>query len=372
MKPGKPVGNKGGPRGARTSGAGKAGGGRTTGAPRSGESSGRTGSGRTGTGRTGTGRSADAAGEGKPASTSGSRAGGSRAGGARSASNRGVTGARQYASRGAGRTGRIAGPGDERNRPVDKPLGGEQVEGRQAVRELLLAGKRRVHEVWVSVELDAEGNTNEVIGDIIDIATTMRVTVTKVARRRLDEQARSEAPQGVLAFAAPLQETELATLLVRKGTKQPFLVAVDGVTDPGNLGALLRCCDGAGVQGVVLPRHRAVHVTPTVAKAAAGAVEHVPMAVVGGLPAALARIKEAGIWVVGLDDAADRTLFEIGDLAVEGVCLVLGAEGAGLSRLVRERCDMIVSIPMLGRLSSLNVSAAAALATYEVARHRAG
>jgi 23S rRNA (guanosine2251-2'-O)-methyltransferase len=121
---------------------------------------------------------------------------------------------------------------------------------------------------------------------------------------------------------------------------------------------------------VVLPRHRAVHVTPTAAKAAAGAVEHVPMAVVGGLPSALARMKEAGIWIVGLDDAADRTIFDIGDLAREAVCLVLGAEGAGLSRLVRERCDLIVSIPMLGRLSSLNVSAAAALGVYEVRRHR--
>jgi len=360
MKPGKPVGNKGGPRGARTSGAGKAGGGKSAG-PKS--AGGKPVGGKSAGGKFAGGKLEGAAGA-RPARAE-------RSGGSRSESNRGVTGARQYASRGAGRTGKIAVPGDERNRPVDKPLGGEQIEGRQAVRELLLAGKRRVHEVWVSVELDAEGNQNEVIGDIFDIATTMRVTVTKVARRRLDEQARSEAPQGVLAFAAPLQETELTTLLVRKGNKQPFLVAVDGVTDPGNLGALLRCCDGAGVQGVVLPRHRAVHVTPTVAKAAAGAVEHVPMSVVGGLPAALARIKEAGIWVVGLDDAADKTLFEIGDLAVEGICLVLGAEGAGLSRLVRERCDMIVSIPMLGRLSSLNVSAAAALATFEVARHRA-
>ena len=366
MKPGKPVGNKGGPRGARTSGAGKAGGGKSAGPKSAGSKSaaGPKSAGGKSTGGKFAGGKPEAAAGGRPARPE-------RSGGSRSDSNRGVTGARQYASRGAGRTGKIAVPGDERNRPVDKPLGGEQIEGRQAVRELLLAGKRRVHEVWVSVELDAEGNQNEVIGDIVDIATTMRVTVTKVARKRLDDQARSEAPQGVLAFAAPLQETELATLLVRKGTKQPFLVAVDGVTDPGNLGALLRCCDGAGVQGVVLPRHRAVHVTPTVAKAAAGAVEHVPMAVVGGLPAALARIKEAGIWVVGLDDAADRTLFEIGDLAVEGICLVLGAEGAGLSRLVRERCDMIVSIPMLGRLSSLNVSAAAALATFEVARHRA-
>ena len=94
------------------------------------------------------------------------------------------------------------------------------------------------------------------------------------------------------------------------------------------------------------------------------------MAVVGGLPAALARMKDAGIWVVGLDDASDRSLFELGDLATEGICLVLGAEGAGLSRLARDRCDVIVSIPMLGRLSSLNVSAAAALATYEIARAR--
>jgi len=94
------------------------------------------------------------------------------------------------------------------------------------------------------------------------------------------------------------------------------------------------------------------------------------MAVVGGLPTTLARMRELGIWVVGLDDAADKSLFELGDLAAEGVCLVLGAEGAGLSRLVRERCDLIVSIPMKGRLSSLNVSAAASLATYEVTRHR--
>jgi len=119
-----------------------------------------------------------------------------------------------------------------------------------------------------------------------------------------------------------------------------------------------------------VPRHRAVHVTPTVAKAAAGAVEYLPIAVVPGLPAALARMREQGIWVVGLDDASDHTLFDLDRLADDAVCLVLGAEGAGLSRLVAERCDMVVSIPMRGRVSSLNVSAAAALATYEVRRHR--
>lgn len=251
---------------------------------------------------------------------------------------------------------------------ANKGLGGEQVEGRQAVRELLIAGNRKVREVWVSSDLDER----DVIADIIALAHAQRVPVMEMNRRKLEAEARSEAPQGVLAKAAPLPEAQLSDLMKRRPGKPPFLVAVDGVTDPGNLGALLRCCDGAGVHGVVLPRHRAVHVTPTVAKAAAGAIEHVPIAVVGGLPTALTQMRDAGIWVVGLDDAADRSLFDLGDLATEAVCLVLGAEGAGLSRLVRERCDLIVSIPMRGRLSSLNVSAAAALATYEITRHRLG
>jgi len=286
-----------------------------------------------------------------------------------------TTGTKKYQSRGAGRTGAIKVPGAEPKRTAEKTLGGEQVEGRQAVRELLIAGTRRVREVWVSADLlggTAEEPTNEVLQDIVDIARSVRAPVQAVNRKRLEAQARTDAPQGVIAFAAPLPEAELGTLVKRRQGVQPFLVAVDGVTDPGNLGALLRCCEGAGVDCVVLPRHRAVHVTPTTAKAAAGAVEHVPMALVGGLPAALSTIKDAGIWVIGLDDAADRELFEIADLAREGVCLVMGAEGAGLSRLVRERCDLVVSIPMLGRLSSLNVSAAAALATYEVVRARRG
>ena len=269
-------------------------------------------------------------------------------------------------SRGAGRTGAIRQPGDTKPARTEKGLGGEQVEGRQAVRELLLAQRRKVHEVWISGEL----RDTDAVEDIIAIAAANRVPVDYVARKRLESTARTEAPQGVLAMAAPIQEADLSYFLRRRGSNPPFLVAVDGVTDPGNLGAIVRSCDGAGVDCVVVPRHRAVHVTPTVAKSSAGAVEHMPIAVVSGLPSALQRIRDAGIWVIGLDDAADRSLFEIDDLATDAVCIVLGAEGAGLSRLVRERCDMIVSIPMGGRLSSLNVSAAAALATYEISRHR--
>ena len=262
--------------------------------------------------------------------------------------------------RGSGRgTGRATGDKDD-------DLGGTQIEGRQAVRELLIAGRRRTFEVWIAGDLDE----SDVVEDIKQLARANRVPVIEVSRKKLDYTARSEAPQGVLAHAEALPSVPIDALLRRRPGKAPFLVAVDGVTDPGNLGALLRCCDGAGVDGVILPRHRSVHITPTVAKTSVGAIEYVPMAVVGGLPTTLARMRELGIWVVGLDDAADKSLFELGDLATEGICLVMGAEGTGLSRLVRERCDLIVSIPMKGRLSSLNVSVAASLATYEVARHR--
>jgi 23S rRNA (guanosine2251-2'-O)-methyltransferase len=272
-------------------------------------------------------------------------------------------------SQAAGRTGatrRDTGPGDPHPARGSKGLGGDQIEGRQAIRELLIAGSRKVHEIWLSSELFDD----DAVADILELAKANRVAVASVGRTKLEARAKSEAPQGIIAFAMGLEEADFAELLRGRKGRKPFLVAIDGVTDPGNLGAIIRNCDGAGVDAVLLPRHRAVHVTPTVAKSAAGAIEYVPIALVGGLPATLTQLKEHGIWVVGLDDAADRSLFDIGDLATDGICLVLGAEGAGLSRLVRERCDVIVSIPMLGRISSLNVSAAAALATYEVARHR--
>jgi 23S rRNA (guanosine2251-2'-O)-methyltransferase len=272
-------------------------------------------------------------------------------------------------SQAAGRTGatrRDTGPGDPHPARGSKGLGGDQIEGRQAIRELLIAGSRKIHEIWLSSELFDD----EAVADILELAKANRVAVASVGRTKLEARAKSEAPQGIIAFAMGLEEADFADLIRGRKGRKPFLVAIDGVTDPGNLGAIIRNCDGAGVDGVLLPRHRAVHVTPTVAKSAAGASEHVPIALVGGLPATLTQLKEHGIWVVGLDDAADRSLFDIGELATDGICLVLGAEGAGLSRLVRERCDVIVSIPMLGRISSLNVSAAAALATYEVARHR--
>jgi 23S rRNA (guanosine2251-2'-O)-methyltransferase len=245
-------------------------------------------------------------------------------------------------------------------------LGGDQVEGRQAVRELLLAGRRRVHELLMASDLDPA----PVLDEIRELAAEARVPIKEVARTRLEAQARTEAPQGVLALAAELPEADLDDL-ARSGPvgRPPFLVALDGVTDPGNLGALLRNAEGAGATGIVLPKHRSVHVTPAAAKAAAGAIEHLPIALVGGLPAALARLRELGVWVVGLDGSADQPLWSL-DLGDEPVALVLGAEGSGLGRLVRERCDAVVAIPLAGHLGSLNVAAAGALACFEVARRR--
>lgn len=287
-------------------------------------------------------------------------------------------GASPASGRPGGKQGKQGKQGRQARQPESKPtgravkvpkgLGGEQVEGRHAVREVLLAQRRRVRELWVSAGDDDDG----VLRDILELAAASRVTVTRVSVNRLDAAARTDAPQGVLARCAPIPEVDLDELTVRRrGHPVPFLVALDGVTDPGNLGAVLRSADGAGATGIVLPKHRAVHVTPTVAKAAAGAVEHLPMTLVGGLPTALRVLKERGFWVVGLDGVAEQSLFDLADLGDEPVVLVLGSEGSGLSRLVRERCDVVVSIPMRGALPSLNVSVAAALALFEVARRRA-
>lgn len=245
-------------------------------------------------------------------------------------------------------------------------MGGEQVEGRQAVRELLVAGTRSVREVVMAGDLDS----TPILDDIIDLADEARVPIRELARARFESLARTKSPQGVLAFAAPLLNHDLTDLLKPTGSgRQPFLLVVDGVTDPGNLGTMLRSAECAGVTGVVLPRHRSVRVTATVTKAAAGAIEHVRLAGVTGVPSALGRLSSAGVWSVGLDAGGSIPIYDLA-LADEPLALVLGSEGRGLSRLVRERCDVLVHIPLLGVLGSLNVAAAAAVALFEVARHR--
>lgn len=249
---------------------------------------------------------------------------------------------------------------------VPRGLGGDQVEGRQAVRELLLAGRRRVREVWL---LDGSDDS-PILDEISELAADAKVAVRIVSKDQLYHEARTESPQGVLAFADEIAEYEFDEMLQTRNGKLPFLLFVDQVTDPQNLGALLRSADGAGVTGVVLGRHRSVHVTPTVTKAAAGAVERVPMALVGGLPTAMLDAKKAGAWIVGLDADGPDDLYSLAHLGDEPLVVVIGAEGDGLSRLVRARCDSIARIQLKGALPSLNASVAGAVAMFEMGRHR--
>ena len=245
-------------------------------------------------------------------------------------------------------------------------VGGEQVEGRQAVRELLVAGRRRVREVLLVAELDDA----PILEDIRELCVARRVPLREVGRSRFDALTATQSAQGVLARAQSLPEYTLEDLLrSRRGGTKPFLIALDGVTDPGNLGALLRSAEGSGVSGVILPRHRAVHVTPAVTKAAAGAVEYVRIALVGGLPTTITQLNEAGVWTIGLDGSTTTSLYSL-PLDDQPVCLVFGAEGKGLSRLVKERCAQLAGIPLGGQLNSLNVAAAAAVSCFEIARQR--
>jgi 23S rRNA (guanosine2251-2'-O)-methyltransferase len=227
-----------------------------------------------------------------------------------------------------------------------------------------------------------------ILREIESLARSSHVPVRLVTQRQIQEVQGSEAPQGVVAFAEPLQEADLSDLVglapivgqpdvVGEGEASPaakpspaaFLVVVDGVTDPQNLGALLRSAECAGVTGVVLPRHRSAHVTPTVAKVAAGAIEHVSVAVVPGVPGALQELERLGVWAIGLDEKGTEPLFclELGD---RPIALVIGAEGRGLAPLSRQRCDVLARIPLHGTIDSLNVSAAGAVAMFEVARQR--
>jgi len=234
------------------------------------------------------------------------------------------------------------------------------------VLELLRAGARPVRELWVAEGLDPSPQLDE----IERLAAKRKVRTLLVPRRRFESEARTDAPQGVLARARPLEEADLDDLARGRRDQPALLLVLDGVTDPHNFGSLLRSADAAGVTGLVVGRHRAAHVTPTVTKVAAGAVEHVPIAVVPGIPAALARLADLSVTTVGLDSEAKRSIYDLGPEVREPLALVLGAEGRGLGRLTRARCATVVSLPRQGRLDSLNVSVAGAVACFEVARRR--
>jgi 23S rRNA (guanosine2251-2'-O)-methyltransferase len=174
-----------------------------------------------------------------------------------------------------------------------------------------------------------------------------------------------------MALAQPIEPVSLEDLCTpdRQGVP-PFLLVAAGITDPRNLGALLRSAECAGVTGVVLPRHRSARLSPTVAKTAAGAIEHLGFAVVGGIPAALMAMTELGVWSIGLAGESPQSLYDL-PLGEGPIALVVGSEEKGLAPLVRRRCDAVVAVPQHGKLPSLNVGVAGAVAAFEVARQRA-
>ncbi|HLJ58330.1 MAG TPA: 23S rRNA (guanosine(2251)-2'-O)-methyltransferase RlmB [bacterium] len=254
----------------------------------------------------------------------------------------------------------MAGALKPSERPEDNVLLGPH-----AVLEALRAG-RPMSRVLLSAGSHVRGPLEMIVRE----ARARHVPVQSVDRRRLELLARGVRHQGVAAIAAEQALVGLDEVLARAGGRgeAPFLIALDGVEDPHNLGAVIRTAEAAGAHGVIVPRRRAAGLGPAAVRAAAGATAHLPVAGVANLVAALERLKADGVWVVGSDAGAAES-YDSGSL-VPPIALVVGGEGRGLHRLVRERCDRVVRIPLWGRVQSLNVSVAAALLLYEVARRR--
>ena len=238
-----------------------------------------------------------------------------------------------------------------------------RLEGRNAVLEALRAG-RSVDKIYVQL-----GSSDGPIQTILREAKKHDTIVSFVAKERLNQMSETGNHQGVIAMAASYEYVSVEEILARAGEKgeAPFLFLLDGIEDPHNLGAIIRTANLAGAHGVIITKHRAAGLTATVAKASAGAVNYTPVAKVTNLTNTIEQLKKEGIWFVCADMGGTRMY----DLALRGpVGLVIGNEGEGVSRLVREKCDFIASIPMKGDIDSLNASVAAGILAYEIVRQR--
>ena len=235
--------------------------------------------------------------------------------------------------------------------------------GIHAVSEALKSGARRFDYVGIARE-----RHDQRVQRIIDDCRASGVQVRFLPREQLDRDANTNMHQGVIAVTTAKQYADVDALLDNRRGERAFLVVLDGVEDPHNLGALIRTADGAGADGVVIPERRAAGLTGAAVKASAGASEHLPIARVTNISRTLDELKERNVWTVGLDERGTQDYDEV-DYKVD-CAIVLGAEGKGLHDLVRRRCDFLVKIPMLGHVPSLNVSVAGAVVMYEVARQR--
>jgi len=238
------------------------------------------------------------------------------------------------------------------------------IDGRNAIFEAL-RGPRHVEKIYVS----RNARRTLSLAKVVSAATSKGVPVVEVSREEIESIANTEVHQGVVALVSPYRYLTLSQLIKEiEGTVNPLVLVLDGIEDPQNFGSLLRVADATGTCGVVIRKKRSCEITPSVVRASAGACEHVRVARVGSIADAVSRLKEAGLFVVGADAGAST---EFTGARLDGpAAIVLGSEGKGLERLVRERCDLLVSIPMLGRVESLNVSVAGALLLYEALRQR--
>ena len=238
------------------------------------------------------------------------------------------------------------------------------IEGRNAVIEALRAGAS-IDKIFIQ-----KGETDKTLGHIASTARAAGVVVVDADKRKLDFMSRTHAHQGVIALASVREYVSVEDILniAREKGENPLIVVCDEISDPHNLGAIIRTAECVGAHGVIIPKRRSAGLTAVVDKASAGALEHMAVARVPNLAAAIETLKKNGLWIYG---AAAEGTNELWKTDLTGpACIVIGSEGDGISRLVREKCDFLVSIPLRGQISSLNASAAAAVLLYEALRQR--
>ena len=240
----------------------------------------------------------------------------------------------------------------------------DRIEGKNAVMEALKAG-RPIDKIYL-----AKGEKDSTLDFIARKARAAGAVISETDRRKLDAMSVTHAHQGVIAVAALREYDTVEHMLERAAAagQPPLLVVCDEITDPHNLGAIIRSAECVGAHGVIIPRHRSAGMTAVVEKTSAGAVEHMAVARVTNLASELDKLKKQGLWIYGTAAEGDRSLWTA-DFR-EGAVIVIGSEGEGMSRLVREKCDFLVSIPIFGRVTSLNASAAASVVLYEAIRQR--
>ena len=238
------------------------------------------------------------------------------------------------------------------------------VEGRNAVLELLNSD-RDINKIFVQA-----GEKHGSINKIIAIAKENRVVVTEVEKSKLDFMSKTNNHQGVIAVVPPFNYCEVEDILdlAKQRNEDAFVLILDGIEDPHNLGSIIRTAETAGVHGIIIPKRRSVTVNSTVSKVSAGAVEHMKIARVNNINETIRKLKEHGLWIIGTD-MNTNTYYYNQDLKGD-IAIVIGSEGFGISRLVKENCDFLVQIPMNGKISSLNASVSAGIVIYEVVKQR--